>query len=58
MNKEGNAIIISIMTLLFVIIVMFSIIGIYINKFYSIKSLNDYYDKQITQQLKENNKSK
>ena len=55
MNKEGNAIIISIMTLLFVIIVMFSIIGIYINKFYSIKSLNDYYDKTIVLQLKINN---
>lgn len=55
MNKEGNAIIISIMTLLFVIIVMFSIIGIYINKSYSIKSLNDYYDKNIVLQLKINN---
>ena len=55
MNQEGNAIIISIMTLLFVIIVMFSIIGIYINKFYSIKSLNDYYDKNIVLQLKINN---
>ena len=55
MNKEGNAIIISIMTLLFVIIVMFSIIGIYINKLYSIKSLNDYYDKNIVLQLKINN---
>lgn len=55
MNKEGNAIIISIMTLLFVIIVMFSIIGIYINKFYSITSLNDYYDKNIVLQLKINN---
>ena len=55
MNKEGNAIIISIMTLLFVIIVMFRIIGIYINKFYSIKSLNDYYDKNIVLQLKINN---
>lgn len=55
MNKEGNAIIISIMTLLFVIIVMFSIIGIYINKFYSIKNLNDYYDKNIVLQLKINN---
>ena len=55
MNKEGNAIIISIMTLLFVIIVMFSIIGIYINKIYSIKSLNDYYDKNIVLQLKINN---
>ena len=55
MNKEGNAIIISIMTLLFVIIVMFSIIAIYINKFYSIKRLNDYYDKNIVLQLKINN---
>ena len=58
MNKEGNAIIISIMTLLFVIIVMFSIIGIYINKMYSLKNLNDYYDKKIVQQLQENSKSK
>ena len=55
MNKEGNAIIISIMTLLFVIIVMFSIMGIYINKMYTIKSLNDYYDKNIVLQLKINN---
>ena len=55
MNKEGNAIIISIMTLLFVIIVMFSIIGIYINKMYSLKNLNDYYDKNIVLQLKINN---
>ena len=55
-HKKANAIVAS-LTLL-VIAVIFSIMGIYINKMYTIKSLNDYYDKQITQQLKENNKSK
>lgn len=34
---------------------MFSVAGIYINKFYSIKNLNDYYDKKIVEQLKINN---
>lgn len=55
MRKEGNAIVISLMTLLFIIIIMFSVAGIYINKFYSIKNLNDYYDKKIVEQLKINN---
>ncbi len=55
MRKEGNAIVISLMTLLFIIIVMISVVGIYINKFYSIKNLNDYYDKRIVEQLKINN---
>ena len=54
MRKEGNAIVISLMTLLFIIIIMFSVAGIYINKFYSIKNLNDY-DKNIVLQLKINN---
>ena len=59
--KKANAIVASLLVTLLVIIVIiviFSIMGIYINKMYTIKSLNDYYDKQITQQLKENNKSK
>ena len=55
MRKEANAIVISLMTLLFIIIIMFSVAGIYINKFYSIKNLNDYYDKKIVEQLKINN---
>lgn len=55
MRKEGNAIVISLITLLFIIIVMISVVGIYINKFYSIKNLNDYYDKRIVEQLKINN---
>lgn len=55
MRKEGNVIVISLMTLLFIIIIMFSVAGIYINKFYSIKNLNDYYDKKIVEQLKINN---
>jgi len=57
-HKKANAIVASLLVTLLVIVVIFSIMGIYINKMYTIKSLNDYYDKQITQQLKENNKSK
>ena len=57
-HKKANAIIASLLVTLLVITVIFSIMVIYINKMYTIKSLNDYYDKQITQQLKENNKSK
>ena len=55
-HKKANAIVASLLVTLLVITVIFSIMGIYINKMYTIKSLNDYYDKQITQQLKENNK--
>ena len=57
-HKKANAIVASLLVTLLVITVIFSIMGIYINKMYTIKRLNDYYDKQITQQLKENNKSK
>ena len=57
-HKSANAIVASLLVMLLVITVLFSILGIYINKMYTIKSLNDYYDKQITQQLEENNKSK
>ena len=57
-HKKANAIVASLLVTLLVITVIFSIMGIYINKMYTIKSLNDYYDKQLTQQLKENNKSK
>ena len=57
-HKKANAIVASLLVALLVITVIFSIMGIYINKMYTIKILNDYYDKQITQQLKENNKSK
>ena len=57
-HKSANAIVASLLVMLLVITVLFSIVGIYINKMYTIKSLNDYYDKQITQQLEENNKSK
>ena len=57
-HKKANAIVASLLVTLLVITVIFSIMGIYINKMYTIKSLNDYYDKQIIQQLKENNKSK
>ena len=57
-HKKANAIVASLLVTLLVITVIFSIMGIYINKMYTIKSLNDYYDRQITQQLKENSKSK
>ena len=57
-HKKANAIVASLLVTLLVITVIFSIMEISINKMYTIKSLNDYYDKQITQQLKENNKSK
>ena len=55
MRKEPKLTVISLMTLLFIIIIMFSVAGIYINKFYSIKNLIDYYDKKIVEQLKINN---
>lgn len=57
-HKSANAIVASLLVTLLVITVLFSIVGIYMNKMYTIKNLNDYYDKQITQQLEENNKSK
>ena len=57
-HKSANAIVVSLLVTLLVITVLFSIVGIYINKMYTIKNLNDYYDKQITQQLEENIKSK
>ncbi len=49
--KSGNAIVVSLLVTLLVIVVMFSVIGIYINKMYSIKNLSDYYDKKIVEQL-------
>ena len=57
-HKRANAIIASLLVTLLVITVLFSIVGIYINKMYTMKNLSDYYDKKITEQLKENNKSK
>ena len=57
-HKSANAIVASLLVTLLVITVLFSIVGIYINKMYTIKNLTDYSDKQITQQLEENTKSK
>lgn len=54
-HKKANAIVASLLITLLVIAVIFSIMGIYINKMYTIKSLNDYYDKNIVLQLKINN---
>ena len=57
-HKSANAIVASLLVTLLVITVLFSIVGIYINKMYTMRNLNDYYDKKIIQQLQENNKSK
>ena len=57
-NKNGNAIVASLLVTILVIAVLFSIVGIYINKMYTMRNLNDYYYKKIIQQLQENNKSK
>ena len=46
-KKQGNSIILSIIVLLLVITVIFSITGIYINKLYSLKNINNYYDRKI-----------
>ena len=50
-DKQGNAIIVSLLVTMFVVVVMFSVVGIYMNKMYSIKNLNNYYDKKIIEQL-------
>ena len=40
-HKKANAIVASLLVTLLVITVIFSIMGIYINKMYTIKNLND-----------------
>ncbi len=50
-DKRGNAIIVSLLVTILVVVVMFSVVGIYMNKMYSIKNLNNYYDKKIIEQL-------
>ena len=50
-DKQGNAIIISLLVTMLVVVVMFSVVGIYMNKMYSIKNLNNYYDKKIIEQF-------
>ena len=50
-DKRGNAIIVSLLVTMLVVMVMFSVVGIYMNKMYSIKNLNNYYDKKIIEQL-------
>lgn len=49
--KEGSAVIVSLCLLSFIIIVILSISGIYINKVYTLKNLNNYYDKAIIENL-------
>ena len=56
-DKRGNAIIISLLVTMLVVVVMFSVVGIYMNKMYSIKNLNNYYDKKIIEQLNKGNSS-
>ena len=50
-DKRGNAIIVSLLVTILVVVIMFSVVGIYMNKMYSIKNLNNYYDKKIIEQL-------
>ena len=50
-DKRGNAIIVSLLVTMLVVVVMFSVVGIYMNKMHSIKNLNNYYDKKIIEQL-------
>ena len=50
-DKQGNAIIVSLLITMLVVVVMFSVVGIYMNKMYSIKNINNYYDKKIIEQL-------
>lgn len=50
-DKQGNAIIVSLLVTMLVVVVMFSVVGIYMNKMYSIKNFNNYYDKKIIEQL-------
>ncbi len=53
-NNKGSAILISILTLVLVSIVIFSVANIYINKIKSLKSINDYYDIKIKEQIIKN----
>ena len=41
-DKQGNAIIVSLLVTMLVVVVMFSVVGIYMNKMYSIKNLNNF----------------
>ena len=50
-DKRGNAIIVSLLVTMLVVVVMFSVVGIYMNKMYSIKNISNYYDKKIIEQL-------
>ena len=50
-DKQGNAIIVSLLVTMLVVVVMFNVVGIYMNKMYSIKNINNYYDKKIIEQL-------
>lgn len=50
-DKQGNAIIVSLLVTMLVVVVMFSVVGIYMNKMYSIKNISNYYDKKIIEQL-------
>lgn len=56
-DKQGNAIIVSLLVTMLVVVVMFSVVGIYMNKMYSIKNLNNYYDKKIIEQLNKEKES-
>ena len=57
-NKKGNAVVISLTTLVLVVVIIFSISGIYINKLYSLKNIEKYYDQEIKNLLTKEPKEK
>lgn len=57
-KNEGGALVLSIVVLTLITIVIATITNIYINKYNSIKNINDYYDTKLIEELnKRTNKS-
>ncbi|MBF0713229.1 hypothetical protein HZY83_00700 [Gemella sp. GH3] len=50
-NNKGSAIVVSLLVLSLVVIIIVSVSSIYVNKVQSLKNINDYYDKLITNKL-------
>lgn len=46
-EKKANAVVVSLLTTILVVVIIFSISSIYINKMYSLKNIDSYYDKKI-----------
>lgn len=57
-KNEGGALVLSIVVLTLITIVIATITNIYINKYNSVKNINDYYDTKLIEELnKRTNKS-